>query len=287
MHFTYDTVDGQSLQQGDLLERTPELNDLLAEVHPHYAQEDRYPYFVVLTQSCDLVIRDNEQCKARYISIAAVRPLAVAIQRVEERVLSSQAQKVLRYASSDRKGKILEALESLFNNNSKDYFYFHKEPSCRLYDSHCAFLNLSIALKASIHYTTLLDARVLSLKSTFQHKLGYLVGNLYSRVGTADWKRDDEWKSMLEDVMKNVVNVTWLKPEMSSVVDKELSKLNNPVADDLKRIVAERGKVKNTQKEEAFEAVKKVLEGLQIEPAKAASAVGRLRNDPAFRLVLK
>src|ERR1700679_1779586 len=73
MHYIYtDAPDAASLNQGDVLTRTPELDAVLTEYHPHYARHPSYRYFLVLTQSCDLVRRKGVPPDARYISIGAV-----------------------------------------------------------------------------------------------------------------------------------------------------------------------------------------------------------------------
>jgi hypothetical protein len=67
----------------------------------------------------------------------------------------------------------------------------------------CAILNLSIAIKTPEHYDKCLEAKILELESSFQAKLGWLVGQLYSRVGTQDWPTDrltPKVRSALKDV---------------------------------------------------------------------------------------
>lgn len=57
IHFTYkNEADMLSLCQGDVLEKTDALMGILEEVHPYFLK-DEYKYFMVLTQSCDLVRR--------------------------------------------------------------------------------------------------------------------------------------------------------------------------------------------------------------------------------------
>ncbi len=82
LHWTYhDNVDAPDLQQGDLLKRTAELEGLLRSYYPLYAAKEENRHFLVLTQTCDLVRRENNRCATRYIAIAPVRPLQVALQR--------------------------------------------------------------------------------------------------------------------------------------------------------------------------------------------------------------
>lgn len=73
IHFTYKpSPDMSSLCQGDVLCVTDEMRKILKEVHPYFLNE-QYKYFMVLTQSCDLVRRNAGKCKTPYITLAAVR----------------------------------------------------------------------------------------------------------------------------------------------------------------------------------------------------------------------
>jgi hypothetical protein len=81
-------------------------------------------------------------------------------------------------------------LERLLNNNEPNYFYLHHDLELGIAEPLVAFLALSIAVKAELHYETCLKARVAQLEDSFQAKLGWLVGNMYSRVGTQDWTPD-------------------------------------------------------------------------------------------------
>ena len=86
MHFTFEKrVASDDLQQGDVISRTQQLDAVLKDVHPHYFYGEDYRYFLVLTQSCDLVRRPGYKsalCKSRYITLAAIRPLEKALRLV-------------------------------------------------------------------------------------------------------------------------------------------------------------------------------------------------------------
>jgi hypothetical protein len=57
MLLTYqDPVDRSELMQGDVLSRTPALDTVLKDVHPHYFAHPKNHSFIVLTQSCDVSI---------------------------------------------------------------------------------------------------------------------------------------------------------------------------------------------------------------------------------------
>src|SRR4051812_2999300 len=79
-HYVYDTPDPAALNQGDVLDRTPEFAALLRTLFPHHADQPAYKYFMVLTQSCDLVRRGGGPCGAQFINLAAVVPVDEAIR---------------------------------------------------------------------------------------------------------------------------------------------------------------------------------------------------------------
>jgi hypothetical protein len=51
----------------------------------------------------------------------------------------------------------------------------------------CVFLRLSVALRID-HYDVCLSSKVAQLAGVFQAKIGWMVGNIYSRVGTPDFE---------------------------------------------------------------------------------------------------
>ncbi|MER3422422.1 MAG: hypothetical protein C4293_03515 [Nitrospiraceae bacterium] len=184
LFFTYRRPSSSDLLQGDLLAKTQEIQELIRPIHPYYLKDD-YTHFIVLTQSCDLVRRKNQPCKARYITLAAVRPLDVVIQReIEKHQDPFHGAGML--CSIKFRWDLKKFLERLLNNEP-EYFYLQPEPVLGFADPHCAFLRLSIPIKAAPHYDPCFRARILSLTDVFQAKLGRLVGNMYSRVGTEEW----------------------------------------------------------------------------------------------------
>ncbi|MEW5924725.1 MAG: hypothetical protein AB1746_12130 [Candidatus Zixiibacteriota bacterium] len=190
MHFTYQYPEGDlqqgDLQQGDLLKFTDTIKEVLNTCHPYYASRSDYTFLIVLTQTCDLVRRRQANIKSRYITVAVVRPLEVAINRELGKYLRSGVEKKYNVCSNDNREWVEGFLKNLLNNNVPEYFYLEREPDLKIYEQYVAFLNLSIALKIE-HYDKCLSARFGQLKEIFQAKLGWLLGNTYSRVGTPDW----------------------------------------------------------------------------------------------------
>jgi hypothetical protein len=188
MHVTYDpNLSRTDLMQGDVLQRTPALDELLKTVHPHFYQYPKNRYFLVLTQSCDLVIRQGGQCKAPYVSLAPVRSLDLVLDRQLAQSSLAEVKAELPVVTARNRQKLSDFLQRLFNNNEASYFYLDSQDTPLETDC-VAFLNLSIAIKADLHFQTCLYAKILQLNETFQAKLGWLVGQMYSRVGTRDWE---------------------------------------------------------------------------------------------------
>lgn len=184
-HWTYCTAEtGSDLQQGDIIGRKDELLDVLQGVHSYFCDE-RYIAFLVLTQSCDLVRRKRGQCKARYISIATVRELDQVLPGIIHELSGTHHQSVLL---RERKSVAKEFLHRLIDQNeqSRGLFYLHPSADAGIAVASLAFLRVTITLRQE-HYDVLARCRVGRLQPEFSNKLGWLVGNLYSRIGTPDW----------------------------------------------------------------------------------------------------
>lgn len=222
VHFTYKRPGvALDLEQGDLLEKTPELVSILGKIHPHYTKPD-YTHFLVLSQSCDLVRRSGGSSKAPYISIAAVRPLSIVLER-ELAANQDDFERRAGICAGSKRERLENFCVRLFNNNDPDYFYLEAEPAFGLQDQSCAFLRLSVALKAREHYDRLLAAKRLSLTDVFQAKLGWLVGNMYSRVGTPDWADHIE-RSVFDSTVNRTLDAlcSWHDPLQIKEAQKAL-----------------------------------------------------------------
>lgn len=191
MHFTYaDPTDANEIAQGDVLQRTPAIDDLLKRYYNYFGSNEENQFFLVITQTCDLVPRSGGVCKAKYIELAAVRPIRAALTRELEQHLAEGFDVSFPIAGEKSRSKMQFFVQRLLNNNDPDYFFLHSQPDKAFPEDCCAFLHLSVPVKAD-NYAALRDARILSLEPVFQAKLGWLVGQIYSRVGTMDWSTED------------------------------------------------------------------------------------------------
>jgi hypothetical protein len=162
----------------------------MAEVHPHF-NDSRYAAFVVLTQTCDLVRRNGERCRSRYINLAVVRPLRDVLFGLLDRECERArvgGKEVVGVYTAESKTKAEQLLARIVNQNAQaeGLFYLHKDAGVRIVEPCVALLQVSVAVRAYEHYGKLVEARSGSLRPEFQGKLGWLIGNLYSRVATRD-----------------------------------------------------------------------------------------------------
>ena len=293
VHFTYqDPVDAASLHQGDVLRRTEQLNDVLREVHPHYHDKIDYKHFIVLTQTCDLVRRDNGRCNARYITIAAVRPVRLATARYVERHQRHELERQLSFCEAKGRDRLRQFVERLLNNNEDAYFYLHREPARGFGEDQCAFLHLSIALKTQLHYDMLLHAKCLQLKEAFQHKLGATLGRLYSRIATEDWVPIHATRSeFAQEVTSKVtdVDVIWLEKRSHRRIVEKLEDLptEEQTVGKLEELVREAHRDRRAHLTDLLALVRAEAESIGIERTRVDRLVTRLRSRAELQGLLR
>lgn len=202
-HFTYklsQDTDFESLCQGDILKVTDELRKVLEQYHAYFIDE-KYKYFMVITQSCDLV-RRKENCKSPYITLAAVRSFDEFLYREMQKDKAYEECKGLKLLDEGKFNKYYQLVERLYNNTEPDYFFLYKDSEFNFNESMVAYLKVSIPIKSDIHYDTCLAAKIMELTDEFKAKLGWSVGYMYSRVGTTDWTNimsEQDRKEMLKN----------------------------------------------------------------------------------------
>lgn len=187
-HWAYKNDVPADLEQGDVLTPTEPVKALLGQFHPYYAGHEENRFYVVLTQSCDLV-RRNGACKAEYVAIAPVRTLRYVVHHNFATRLHT-IDSVPKFSSQSVRGEVERFLERLFNNNEPSYFFLDAEPTAGITEPMCCLLRLAISLRTD-HYAELFGARIIGIDDVFQAKLGWLLGQLFSRVGTRDFPESE------------------------------------------------------------------------------------------------
>lgn len=223
IHWTYEAASdkNEDLRQGDILFPSTELLQVLGEVNSQASY--RKPLgFMVITQCCDLVRRGKKPCKANYISVVEIHDLVFVVQELLDAVCEKIAKDIFLHES---KASARELLTRLFNQNEQAFglFYLHPcQESTGLVDEAVALLRVSRPIPTT-HYQTLLNSRRSRLTSEFRNKVGWLVGNLYSRVGTPDWSERTEGKRELDSLVEKFVDAEpflWIRKSYVQTVEK-------------------------------------------------------------------
>lgn len=206
-HWTYEKIEKEDepLRQGDILWPRPELRRLFEEIHPHFC-DSKYIAFVITTQSCDLVRRDGKPCKADYINLAVVRDLESCLSQFLDNVCQKVSPSVYLKGS---KVEAYQLLTRILNQNEQmlGLFYLHPDAdTVGISDYAVVLLRVAVAVHAKEHYELLQKVRTGRLAGQFRNKLGWLVGNLYSRVGTPDWSEQKDGDKQMEKLISYLID---------------------------------------------------------------------------------
>ena len=201
-HWTYDQFESRAdLAQGDIVEPSSDLREILKNVHPHFL-DPKYVSFMVLSQSCDLVRRTGY--RGQPINLCVVREFNSVASALLELFCSSG---ILGVFSADARISGRQFLERAINQNEQavGLFYLHPDADSGVSTPSVAMLRIAIALRTE-HYEKLREARRGRLKPEFQAKLGWLIGNLYSRVGTEDWSEPSDRKKIQKQIVDQIID---------------------------------------------------------------------------------
>lgn len=240
-HWTYQQVDPKNsdLFQGDIISRTDALDKVIGEVHRHFS-DPKYLAFVVTTQTCDLVVRQGE-CKTRHISLAVIRALDDLIPELLQELCGTTYKKVFE---QDSRLQAKQLLDKILNQNeqSRGMFYFHPDADVGIAAPSVALLRVSITFRTQ-HYSMLKEARSGRLSTEFRNKLGWLTGNLYSRVDTPDWSDDEGGKErsekILEDLLDREGENVWVPSSWIAVARRKKFDLDALPSDDARKVLQE------------------------------------------------
>jgi len=279
---------GDDLCQGDILEPGEALQPVLEEVHPHFL-DSKYTFFLILTQSCDLV-RRQDVCKSQYINLAVVRPLEDILltlldKSCEKLRLRTPSPRGFYTAKSKYQARAL--LKRILNQNEEamGLFYLHPDTTAKIAEYSVALLQVGIALRAKEHYRTCLAARCGRLTPMFRDRLGWLVGNLYSRVATEDLPKEerDQIIALLLDRREDVDSTPYWVPDENATQArrKQLEVEGFPRREVFERLIAcTPTPTVEIAAEQAIDAVEDVLG--RLTPDQRVFLLSKLTTDPVF-----
>lgn len=294
--FTYDAVgDHSDLCQGDIIQPSNAVRAVMKEVHPHFT-DNKYVAFLILTQTCDLERRDGKPCKSQYINLAVVRPLKDVLQTMLDRVcpkvvLGSQHAK--GFYIEETRSKAEQLLARVFNQNAQaeGVFYLHPDGDARIAEPSVALLQVSVALKSDKHYDLLVKERSGRLKEQFQSKLGWLIGNLFSRVATRDWD-ESAHKAMTNAFLEPSDYVgdarpRWISKKQVEAAKRAKADISGKTADEIAACLAAHKATppKQVAIERAISLVKEVVVGVSEDQLGAIK--NRLARDQVFESACK
>ena len=293
-HFTYEHMDDPNgdLRQGDIVQPSGELRTLLSNVHPHFTN-DKYIAFLVLTQSCDLARRASS-CKSRYINLAVVRPLVDMLSSFLDKACEEvriDNKRIEGLYISETKQKAEQLLARILNQNAQaeGLFYLHPDTSIGITECSVALLQVTVAVRAHEHYDKLVRARSGRLKEQFQSKLGWLIGNLFSRVATPDWD-DDNRKRMIREFLAEENNVhgcnfRWVPRKRARAPQTQSLDVTHMTRDEIVQFVKRQpGRPKELGVEAVLAAVQNVTD---ISPSELNELRIRLTSDSVLDSVWK
>jgi hypothetical protein len=166
---------------------------------------------------------------------------------------------------------VRDFLIKLFNNNISEFFYLAEDSEFDLDKPYAAFLKLAIPIKVK-HYKKCIEARIAQLKEIFQAKLGWLIGNIYSRVGTPDWvpvqTTQENFDNRVEDTLKKMC--LWVDDDILRDLNNEQRKRREVQGrqyvipqDELIELITKYIEIQETTKDEsARQIVKHIKEAL-------------------------
>jgi len=278
-HWTYSEVDKSALFQGDVISKSDGLLKLLKNVHPYFYTSTRYVAFQLITQSCDLV-RRNGKCKAPYLTIAAVREIVDIFEEKELRKISKLG--VGQLVEDSARTRVNNFLTSTINNNNPNYFFLRGDNNQGILSDCLACLRVTVPLRSE-HYDLLLEAKVGQLKDVFQAKLGWLVGNNYSRVGTPDWtgsKRDKRKQTEIVEALTD--RITFLSDSRLKQAIKVLENEEKEITAENLEAYLESHEGKELTRRNLFDrAISAVWPEGTAAPARS-KLLGKLRQNPDF-----
>jgi len=184
----YLKPDGESLRQGDIIDRE-KLKPALKGHQDYIAWRKDFEGYCVITQACDLVRGRNVD----FIQVAVIRNLLTVFASADTPTQPSK--------------KAHDFLRDVLGQeyNKRGFFYLRPEQSAGISENCVVDLRTMFSLHVQ-HYEEILHARKLSMSDTAANKLGWMAGQLFSRVPTPDWeelkpdKRDLEIAQLFERI---------------------------------------------------------------------------------------
>lgn len=173
-----------SLQQGDVLRVDGQFSQYFSEFYPAIQPVNSNEYVMVLTQSCDLVRDKKRKPKLSHINVCLIRRLSLFLTQLINDEIKPTTIKDKKILTRDALDQLKDSFSKLFNNNDQKTLFFLPK-TIPFEEDMVAVLPLSFSFQTN-HYDLLIENRILGIKTEFQAKVGYIIGQLYNRIATPD-----------------------------------------------------------------------------------------------------
>ena len=212
-------------------------------------------------------MKRRNRFNAPYITIAAAKPFKNTIGDFFAGNSKSVEGAEFSYHLGSLMGRAKQLVERHINNTEPEFFFLPSSGHPNIPEDLVVFLRLTIALRKE-HYDTLAQAKIAELADIFQAKLGWLKGNIYSRVATPDIEERD-------------VNAAEIKKEFYEkyVPKDDLVWLSGLQSRLLRKIVKERRR--DSKRDLSWDEVLEIIENEVPEDTQiiAANIVERLKKN--------
>ena len=265
-----DHSSESSLLQGDILKVDGQFLKYFDEFYPAIQPSDgKIQYVMILTQSCDLVKAEKRKPKLSHINVCLVRRLDSVVKRLISDEIKPTTVGNKKILARDALDQLKDKLSKLINNSDqKTHFFLPKQDPFK--EDMVAVLPLSFSFRTD-HYDLLLKNRVLGIKPEFQAKVGHIIGQLYSRIGTPDlhdfgWNDKETRQYIKENVNDTVTDVDGLIEEYEALkINKSLQPLLKNIKTHLIRLFEDPQKIHSllasaTDKKILSKEIKQLLE---------------------------
>ena len=145
---------------------------------------------------------------------------------------------------------------------------------------------LSIAIKSNFHYDACLNSKILELTDAFKAKLGWLVGRIYSRVGTQDWVPSCVTKEGFSEIIDKLLeeNIVWIDKKVINKLKGEYSAEISSMSPSEIQELASSIEIKK-DRDVFLDQSRKILNdsGFIADNTKIDKIVTRINNDPLVK----
>lgn len=195
--------ESEDLQQGDIIANNETVRKLINRT---YLQnfDSEIVAFLIITQSCDLARHDGKPCKASYVNLVPIWPFENVFLSLLEKECGNFKIKDRLYSANKGKTKANELIERICSQNAwaLGVFFLHSNIDVKIPVNSLALLQVSFAIPSNYSYDLFTKFRNGRLDAAFQGRLGWLVGNLYSRIGTPNFP-EDRYKEIRKSLMSS------------------------------------------------------------------------------------